>query len=581
MNFTKETHRRVALLCFGLLKGVVYTLIYWSWTKNPHTNAMLIAPVIFTGVSMTVLTLSWNRSKDLRLYPIAFITGAVFALLCLLAASYIPEARDTYRGDWLRIISLCISTVMAVYILFPYIQTYNESRRFKFPYEELFKHSWNNLFILETATLFTLIFYGFITLWWNLFKIIGIDLFKDIFHTAEFNYLVLPVAFGLGAAIAREREKIILTLRTIMFSLAKILLPMLTLIALLFIVTLPFTGLDPLWSTKKTSPIILILLSVIIIYINAVFQMGTKTPPYSKWLRRPIEVMVLTMPIYTAIALYSTSIRIGEYGLTPMRVYAVLIELIAMLYAVGYSVAVIRRGDIWLDGIKKINVWVSLVIVGVIVLVHTPVLDPFRLSANSQYDRIISGEVTAEDFDFAALKFKLGKHGYDKLLLLKDIEGHPEAAEIKQGVEKTLEATNYYQARNKQQTPELTAKNITVLTPSGELPEGMLKALNTGIPDYRIRSCAEKSDAVVFALNIDDDPEDEHLFVSSGECFDIYVYDNGVCCKKQYTYKRHHTPKDKWLTREEFISAIENSNIEVVDPEYQDLIIDGNKFRIY
>ena len=389
---------------------------------------------------------------------------------------------------------------------------------------------------------------------------------------------MLPIAFGLGTAIAREREKIILTLRSIMFSLAKVLMPMLTLIALLFMITLPFMGLEPLWSTGKTSPIVLTLLSLMIIFLNAVFQMGSKRPPYPIWLRRPIELMLLTMPIYTAIALYSTQVRISEYGLTPTRVYAVIIEIIAGLYAIGYTVAVIRRGDVWMSTIKKINVWISLVIVGVIILIHTPILDPFRLSANNQYNRLISGKVAAEDFDFAALKFKLGKLGYDKLLLLKNIEGHAEAKEIRTAAEEIIESTSYYRAKNQQKTNALKAEDIIVLTPSGELPEGMLKALRKDLPLYQLTACAKKKDAVVFALNIDDDPEDEHLFITSGNYYSIYVYDNGICCKKNYNY--NYSTKDKHPTRTELISAIKNSTIETATPEYRDILINGKRLRI-
>ena len=303
MTFSEENNRRVALLGFGLVKGIVYTIIYWSLTKNHHTNALLLAPVIFTAVSMSILTLTYNDNKNLTLYPVAFLVGLVFALLCLWVASFIPESRSLYRGDVTRIASLCISTFVAFYILLPYIQTYNESKHFSIPYEELIKYSWNNFFIIATAALFTAIFYALITLWWALFSIVGISIFRDIFLTTEFNLLILPVAFGLGAAIMRERVKIIITLRSILFSLAKVLLPMVTLIALLFILTLPFTGLAPLWSTGKTSPIILTMLFLIIFFLNAVFQMGAEEPPYPKWLRLPIEIMVLTMPVYTIIAL--------------------------------------------------------------------------------------------------------------------------------------------------------------------------------------------------------------------------------------------------------------------------------------
>lgn len=563
----EENSRRIALLAFGLIKGVVYTVIFWSLTKNHHTNAMLIAPVILTAVTMSILTLTYRDNKNLRLYPIAFVVGLVFALLTLWVASFIPESRDLYRGDGMRIASLCISTVVAFYILLPYIQTYYESKRLSFPYEALFRYSWNNFFIIALAGLFTAIFQGLTTLWWALFSIVGVDIFKSIFLTTEFNLLVLPVAFGLGVAILRERDKIIITLRSILFSLSKVLLPMVTLIALLFILTLPLTGLDPLWSTGKTSPIILTLLSLIILFLNAVFQMGSEEPPYPKWLRRPIEVMILTMPIYTAIALYSTFIRIGDYGLSPMRVYAVLIEIMIMLYAIGYSISVLRGGEVWMNGIKKINVFVSLIIVGTIILLHTPILDPLKLSANNQYNRLISGKVSAEDFDFAALRFKFGKVGYDKLNLLKDIEGHAEATEIKEAVEDALTLDYYNRKRSK--TKLVKAEDIMILTPSGELPKNIFDSFKKNLGVWRMNSCAKDKDCIVFNLNIDNDIEEEYLFVTSGKYYSIYIYDDEICCKKNYSSTRDGLRP----TREELITAIKESQIDTIDAKYKDILV--------
>ena len=47
--------------------------------------------------------------------------------------------------------------------------------------------------------------------------------------------------------------------------------------------------------------------------------------------------------------------------------------------------------------------------------VMSPFVDPWRLSARSQADRLISGRADAEPFDYGYLRFSLGLHGRAEL----------------------------------------------------------------------------------------------------------------------------------------------------------------------
>jgi len=93
-----------------------------------------------------------------------------------------------------------------------------------------------------------------IQLWTVLFTLIGVSLFADIFRTVPFSTLSYATVFGYGLAIGKENAHITNALRYITLAVFSVLMPLLAVIALLFLFTLPLTGLQSLWATKYASP---------------------------------------------------------------------------------------------------------------------------------------------------------------------------------------------------------------------------------------------------------------------------------------------------------------------------------------
>ena len=142
---------------------------------------------------------------------------------------------------------------------------------------------------------------------------------------------------GIGVALAKEHAQIINTLRAISSSLFRSLTPLLVVIALSFVATLPFTGLAPLWATKWASSILLSLLLLILLFVNAVFQDGEGTAPYGRSLRRGVEATLMVMPILVALTLYSMNLRVVQYGFTPERYYAIVFAIVLGGYSASYA----------------------------------------------------------------------------------------------------------------------------------------------------------------------------------------------------------------------------------------------------
>ena len=93
------------------------------------------------------------------------------------------------------------------------------------------------------------------------------------------------------------------------------------------------------------------------------------------------------------------------------------VALVALIYSVGYTWATFA-GVPWLKRLEKINVTASLSILGILILLFTPLADPARLAVNSQVARLTAGKTAAEKFDYQFLRFNAARYGADALAVL-------------------------------------------------------------------------------------------------------------------------------------------------------------------
>ncbi|RYE54440.1 MAG: hypothetical protein EOP48_12325 [Sphingobacteriales bacterium] len=83
-----------------------------------------------------------------------------------------------------------------------------------------------------------------------LFDLIGIELLKDLLQKEWFWRPLVGLAFGLGLALLREQRRIVSLLQNVAMLVLGVLAPVLAVGLGLFLLALPFTGLQPLWEAK-------------------------------------------------------------------------------------------------------------------------------------------------------------------------------------------------------------------------------------------------------------------------------------------------------------------------------------------
>ncbi len=481
--------------------------------------------MFFVSVAAVIVHLAWTGKNLKRLATLAAVIPAVFATLGFLLWSQVPAADVPYQLDESRIPLSIAGTVLAVFVLLPFIQIYQKSGQRRYPYDELFQHSWTNLYILAIGGAVTWAFWLIIVLWFQLFNLIDITLFEDVFTHAAFVSMGLTTVFGYGVALGRESERVTNTLRTLTLVVLRTLMPLLALIALLFLVSLPFTGLQPLWDTGHASAVLLSLIGLTILLLNGVYQDGTGGLPYERWARHGVEAAILGLPIYAGITFYSLVLRIVQYGLSPSRFYGVLLTTLAALYSIGYATAVLKRHSNWMEPIRRVNMAMAWVLVACTVAVHTPILDPVAWSARNQFTRLAMGQVVAREFDYAFLRFGLGRAGWERLADLEQLTEHPEIAAIRDGVAAAREAESYRDLASRP-TVLLTEHDLELIALAESFPQGLVTFVATDVTRDQADGCIEGRNCVVFPVALDHDSDNEYVVVLAGDTdYAILAYD--------------------------------------------------------
>ncbi len=417
---------RAFIVLVALLQGGLLYLAEWGADHGVAPFAALGGRVCWYTLVLTVpsmLLLSVQTLHDRRLWQQLAVVAAVFAALAGWAAWSATGAPGLESNKVLTPFGLSVAA--ALLIALPWLQFRQHHGSWRASYHALFEHAWQNTLTLALALVFVGVCWGVLTLWAELFALVKIDLFRTLFREDAFIYLATGTMAGLGILIGRTRQRAVQVMRQIVFALCTGLVPLLASIALLFILTLPLTGLQPLWQTRAAAAILLCMVFGLVLFTNAVYQDGATPPAYPGWLRRVVEAGLLTLPLYAGLAFYAVGVRIAQYGWTGERFWGVVLAAVASAYAVGYAIAVLRpRPGQWLAPLARSNKMLSWVVIALLLLVNTPVLDPYRIVVASQLQQLAQRGVTAttdllqDDLEF--LRFANGHRGYHAVQALRD-----------------------------------------------------------------------------------------------------------------------------------------------------------------
>ena len=501
---TAHTPPRNLILSIALLQGLMLFGLYKTFDLNvwPSDSPAWFMPLWAIAVlTPVVVQLSLTQANAV------ILARGVLVLMTILALTGVYTgwqmlAESVGRSSAI-VATFCISTTVAVFKALIYGQRWMLAQQSGQSepgsgYALLFLLSWRNFLTGVLAGLFVVGVGLVLALWAGLFSVIGIEFFSELFTKDWFLFPVLSVAFGLGVLIFRTLDQVIDSITRLLEGLFRLLLPLVVLLAVVFVATLPFVGLQPLWDTGNGTALLMILLGGLLFSLNAVYQDGSASV-YPSTIQWGMCVGVVLLPVIASLAGYGLWLRLAQYGLTVERCWALFVWVFLAAFSLGYVWSILRHRLRWVQTLGFVNTRLGMVLGVALVLVNTPLLDFRKLSLSSQVGRVESGAITWAEFDACYVHQNLGAPG-ERLLQAQLEAGNLDAS--------TFEGTFCHRGA---MPPAQVWDRIKVYPAGVEVPEALREKIVASIsltPDIRyallqvqIREASEHPDFVLLEVH--------------------------------------------------------------------------------
>lgn len=514
-------------ILLGLLQGLLLYLLYRAAAGRawPAGEPLLFAPLMMVCLFVPVLLISglghmprrrlllWGlvaalvlaglgchdawRVADLPLPPAGQGAGSHAVVVQGMQRPLYPSA------------ALLFFSAAGLFIAHSLVLAAVRDRRRIAAYATHFDIAWKLGVQLAFSALFTGVAWLVLTLGAQLFELVKLDFLTGLMRKPWFAIPVTAFAFACAMHLTDVRPAIVRGIRGLLLVLLSWLLPVTVLLVGGFLATLPFTGLAPLWNTKHAATVLLCAAAAFVVLVNAAWQHGGDETAVARPVRVCARIAALLLAPLVAIAVYALFLRVRDYGWTADRVSAAACMLVAACYTIGYFRAGLRAG--WLPSLARVNIATAFVAVGVLLALFSPLLDPARVSVASQLDRLATGRVKPDAFDYAYLRFDGQRFGRAALDRLERSAGGPDAALVRQRIASVRGMQNRWNREAMDPAPDLAA-NLTVHPAGARLPDRFLRTEWAAQQDaYLYPECLRRKgrhcDAVLLDVTGDGKPE--------------------------------------------------------------------------
>jgi hypothetical protein len=464
-------------LLIGLLQGLALYLLYSAAHDKlwPATNATLFIPlVLLCLLCPPLLVASVGHLPGRRV--VEWVGGA--SAVVILLGVYDGWRRHTADAPAVQSPSVLLGLHLAAALFIGHVlvTTASAERRRIASYAGYFDGAWKLAVQLVFSAGFTLATWLVLNLGAELFRLIGLGFLRSLLGEAAFNIPTLAFAFSCAMHVTDVRPAIVRGIRGLLLVLLSWLAPVVALLVAGFVLSMPFTGLAPLWDTRHATAALLGACAMLVIMINAAFQNGAMLPALAAPVRWSARLAAVLLTPLVLIAAWAQLLRVREYGWTDERIVAAATTLVAACYAFGYLAAAVQDGA--LRRIAAVNIATAFVVVGVILALFSPLLDPARLSVHSQLARLEAGKVAADQFDYIYLRVKGERFGHAALQEMAGRKTGPDAAAIRAGAGAALTSQYRFEPTAMPPPPHLSEAelraNLIMWPPGSALPEGLL-----------------------------------------------------------------------------------------------------------
>ncbi|MGK6355845.1 DUF4153 domain-containing protein [Sphingomonas sp. DT-207] len=470
-DFTEESAwplRPLLLAGLGLATGLIF---HWILGNRFESSVEAWRAALLAGVTLGAALIGFTIER--RLWWASILFSLAVALVGGLVIYWNGAPGGWGSGEGWRTISL----LLAVAIAAPLFQAAQDEGARRFPYASVHDHAWTNVVLWCACWLFVAIVLALSWLLASLFDLIKIDLLRRLLEKEWFWRALVGLAFGAGLGLLRENDGVVRLLQRVVATVLSVLAPVLGVGLALFLLALPFTGLQALWdATSATTPILLGCVIGALILANAVIgnmPQHERRFPLLRYGAMLLAAVVLPLAIIAAIA---TGLRIGQYGFTPERLWAVVFVALACLYGAAYLAALVLGRLGWAGRVRPMNLTLAFVTCGLALLLATPLISFNAISTRDQLARLESGRVTPDRFDWRALAFDFGEPGKAALKRLQ-ASANSRIRTLAADAAKAETRWQVAEAGRLEENRQRIIRNLRLLPAGQPAPPGLIDAL--------------------------------------------------------------------------------------------------------
>lgn len=507
-------------ILLGLLQGLLLYALYRAAQDHgwPATAPLLFAPLVLAAVFVPLLPISGLGHLGRR----PLVLWGVGATLLLLGLGWygawraadlplVPPTREpgthmaaipgVYRSIFPSF-PLVVFTAAGLFIAHVLILAAARDRRRIAAYPTYFDSAWKLAVQLAFSGLFTGVSWLVLLLGAQLFELVKLTFLSELIRKEWFAIPVTAFAFACAMHLTDVRPAIVRGIRSLLLVLMSWLLPVIALLVAGFLLSLPFTGLAPLWATRCAASVLLCAAAVLVVLINAAWQQGGDGAAVARLVRGAARVGALLLAPVVALAAYALFLRVREYGWTGDRVDATACMVVAACYALGYFAAALRPG--WLAQIAQVNIAAALLVLAVLLALFSPLADPARISVASQVARFESHRIDARHFDFAFLRFDGARFGRAALDRLDAHVAGADGALVRQRIAAARNLKNGFARRDLALPPADLAANLRVHPAGATLPASLLHTdFSATTERWRLPECLYVEHKICDAVQLD------------------------------------------------------------------------------
>lgn len=396
--------RPVLLSAIGGMAGLAIQQWLGNGAMPPAADRLAVAVAL--GTSAIGFGIVAERVRLLWAVVFSIVTGAIAGFIIYWQG--VPGGSADFLGWRLACLFLAIA------IAAPLFQTARDEGRWHLPYRAVYGHALTNVVLWFAAWSFVAVVWLMSWLLAALFRLIKIDFLERLLGKEWFAALLLGAAFGAAVGLFRERDRILRLLQTVVTSVLSVLAPVLGAGLLLFLLALPFAGLDALWeATRATTPILLACVVAALILANAVIGTGESDSEdrSNRLLRYGAMALAVVMLPLAAITAVATGLRIDQHGFTPDRLWALTFVIFATAFGIAYLVSLVRGRADWATLARAANLRLAIAIAAAALFLATPIVSFNAIATADQVARLTTGRIKPDKFDWAALAFDFGAPG--------------------------------------------------------------------------------------------------------------------------------------------------------------------------